>query len=113
MRITAGLWFLLALTTLCMASEHAAAPAPQDCSSAEHRQFDFWIGDWDAFENSQLSAHVKVTPILNGCALHEEYSGVDGNHGESFSNFDQKTGKWHQTWVTDHGKYTVSGGALE
>src|SRR4051812_33502437 len=23
-------------------------PAPPACSSAEHHQFDFWVGDWDA-----------------------------------------------------------------
>ena len=24
----------------------AQAPSPQPCSTAEHRQFDFWVGDW-------------------------------------------------------------------
>jgi len=108
---TAAFW--LTLTSLCIASQIASPSAPQSCSSNKYRQFDFWIGDWDAFENSQLSAHIKVTPILDGCVLHEEYSGIDGKHGESFSNFDQKTGKWHQTWVTDHGQYLVIGGVLE
>src|SRR4051794_40501808 len=54
-------------------------PSP-DCADQTYRQFDFWIGDWDAFDadGSKLSARVKVTPILGGCALHEEYLGVDG-----------------------------------
>ena len=94
-------------------AEHAGPPASADCISGEYRQFDFWLGDWDVFEGSQLAARVKVTSILNGCALHEEYTGADGLYGESFSNFDRRTGKWHQTWVTDRGQYLVIDGGME
>src|SRR4051812_42006185 len=96
-RVTALSCFLL-LTILALAGEpRATVPRPTnkaDCADQHYRQFDFWIGDWDAFEadGSKLSARVKVTPILGGCALHEEYLGVDGLKGESFSSFSPTTG---------------------
>jgi Domain of unknown function (DUF4440) len=30
----------------------AAAAQPPSCSAREYRQFDFWIGDWDVFEDA-------------------------------------------------------------
>ena len=38
------------LVLLVLLSQSPAPPAPVkpfDCSAAEHRQFDFWLGDWD------------------------------------------------------------------
>lgn len=85
------------------------------CAGSPYRQFDFWIGDWDAFDadGSKPSARVKVTPILDGCVLHEEYFGVDGLKGESFSSFSPKTGSWQQTWVTNRGQRLVIEGGWE
>ena len=35
----------LAFLVLCLTAA-AIQAAPPACSSAEHRQFDFWVGDW-------------------------------------------------------------------
>src|SRR5438309_2295528 len=55
------------------------------CTTEKHRQFDFWLGDWDAIDEHHASepAHVRVTRILDGCVLHEEYSDNGGLRGES------------------------------
>jgi hypothetical protein len=45
----------------------------------------------------------RITSILDGCVLHERWSGGGGSNGESFNIFDQTTGKWHQTWVDNGG----------
>jgi hypothetical protein len=86
------------------------SPAPAACSSAEHRQFDFWIGDWDVFDtkdSTKAVARVQVQSILDGCVLLETYSDGDGLEGRSFSTFDSTRNVWHQSWVTNHGQLLV------
>ena len=58
-----------------------ALPTPTgaaQCRSPEYRQFDFWVGDWDAYDASTTcrkpSARDPRGPASwTGCALREEY----------------------------------------
>ena len=54
---------------------HAACQAPQ------YKQFDFWVGDWDAYDvgNTVVVARLKVNHFLDGCVLRELYKGADGH----------------------------------
>jgi hypothetical protein len=82
-----------------------AKPATR-CGSARFRQFDFFVGDWDAYDvgsPSRIVARNKVTLILDGCVVQEDYRQNDGMHGESFSVYDTSRDMWHQTWVTNRG----------
>lgn len=85
------------------------------CSSPAYRQLDFWLGDWDVFDAGGTSsvARVRVTAILGGCVLHEEYSEDNGYRGESFSIYDSSRDVWHQTWVTNRGRLLVIEGKLQ
>jgi hypothetical protein len=102
--------FIAAFGAVLAVSRFAAA-AP--CTAPENRQFDFFAGDWDAFEGGKLVARNRVTPMLDGCAIREVYDGVDGNHGESFSTYDAGRRLWHQSWVTNHGQVLLLDGHLE
>jgi hypothetical protein len=85
------------------------------CSAPEYRQFDFWIGDWDAFDidhPGKLEARNRVTRILDGCVLLEDYEGTNGSHGESFSIYDASRKMWHQSWVTNRGRLLVIEGGM-
>ena len=88
---------------------------PSSCDAAEYKQFDFWIGDWDAFDiGSQTpSGRARVTRILEGCVLHEDYEGTDGHKGESFSIYDRSRRVWHQSWVTNRGELLVIEGTFQ
>lgn len=91
-------------------------PQSASCASAEYRQFDFWIGDWDAFDVDKPAvkvAHNRVDPILGGCVLLEDYQGTNGSKGQSFSIYDASTGVWHQTWMTNRGRLLVIEGKFE
>jgi len=84
------------------------------CAAPAFRQFDFWIGDWDAIEaDGSTSARVQVTSILDGCVLLENYEGVNGANGKSFTIFDPREKTWHQTWVTNRGRRLELDGTLE
>jgi hypothetical protein len=96
---------LLFVALLCPWAFSPAAqnPAPAPCAAAEYHQFDFWVGDWDSFEldSGKPDARLRVTHILDGCVIHEDYQSISGHKGESFSVYDATRKVWHQTWVTN------------
>ena len=88
----------------------------EPCALPEYRSFDFWVGDWDAFEVEKptvVVARNRVDRILDGCVLLEDYQATDGSHGESFTIYDAQRKLWHQTWVTNHGKLLTFEGGME
>lgn len=89
----------------------AATPA---CTAPEYHEFDFWVGDWDAFETAtgEKDAHVRVDRILSGCVLREQYDGANGHRGQSFSIYDSSRQIWHQSWVTNRGELLMIEGNL-
>ncbi|CAN5170593.1 hypothetical protein BH11PSE14_BH11PSE14_24070 [soil metagenome] len=34
---------------------------PPPCASAEHRQFDFWLGDWQVFDKTGVVQRERIT----------------------------------------------------
>src|SRR5271169_1674790 len=88
----------------------AESSKPAACAAAEYRQFDFFVGDWDAYDVENpgtIVARNQVTRILDNCVVLEDYRGTNGSHGESFSIYDASRDVWHQTWVTNRGKLLI------
>jgi hypothetical protein len=94
-----------ALVLLAIPSVRAQAPAAQPaCSSAEHRQFDFWIGDWEVKRaDGKPAGRNVITREHGGCVIHEQYTGVTGYTGASLNMYDPGRKRWHQTWVDNAG----------
>lgn len=94
----------------------AETPKAAPCEGPEYRQFDFWIGDWDTYDVDQpakIVARNRVSRLLNGCVLLEDYQGTNGGRGESFTIYDGSRKVWHQTWVTNKGKLLVIEGGMQ
>ena len=104
--------FLIALAVsffqaaLAQTQNNTASPAkpPKTCSMPEHRQFDFWIGDWDVQVSGQPAGTNTIQLILDGCVLQENWTGSKGGTGKSFNFYDSAKGKWQQTWVDNTGQ---------
>jgi ketosteroid isomerase-like protein len=88
---------------------------PTFCSGPEYRQFDFWVGDWDAFEAGRAAvvARSRVDRILDGCVLREDYESVNGLKGQSLSLYDASRRIWHQSWATNRGQLLTVEGRIE
>jgi hypothetical protein len=91
------------------AQEPAPNPAPRTlppppCRGEEHRQFDFWVGEWDVTRaDGRRAGTNRIESILDGCVLHESWRSADGRSvGQSF-NILARDGRWHQTWVDNSG----------
>ena len=69
--------------------------------SPEHRQFDFWVGDWDVkTPQGQLAGTNTVQRLEDGCLILENWTGSQGGTGKSINFYTAGTGKWRQTWVS-------------
>jgi hypothetical protein len=113
-RVAAGVLAGLLLLAAPEARAQETAPAPPPCSGPEHRQFDFWIGEWDVTRPDGAAAGTnRITSILGGCVLHESWKAANGPHaGQSF-NILGRDGRWHQTWVDNGGLLLELVGGLE
>lgn len=88
--------------------------AVNPCKAApEFRQFDFWIGEWEA-RNPQglVGGTSSIQLILGTCIIFENWTGTSGTNGKSFNIYDVNDKKWHQTWVDDKGTFTHYVGGL-
>lgn len=81
-------------------------------ASPSFREFDFWIGEWDA-KNAQgiTVGSSSIQLILGQCVIFENWS-TPVSSGKSFNIFDTTDKKWHQTWVSDKGVLTNYVGGL-
>jgi hypothetical protein len=116
---------LLALALQAQTPAPATPSKPFDCSAPEHRQFDFWVGEWDVVPNTQGAQGAQgaqsaqgaqgaqgaprqpasnvVVKAHNGCVVIENWDDRVGGTGQSFNVFDRVTRQWHQTWVDSNG----------
>ncbi|HEY0304521.1 MAG TPA: Ig-like domain-containing protein [Longimicrobiales bacterium] len=68
-------------------------PPTAPCTAPEHRQLDFWLGDWDVG-----TIHSTISEEPGGCAVYELYRAPQT--GRSISFYDPGTQKWYQTYIS-------------
>lgn len=79
------------------------------CSNPVYRQFDFWIGEWEAFgPGGKKAGDSKITLILDSCIIFEEWTSASLQRGlryagKSFNTYNATTKQWQQTWVDNAG----------
>jgi hypothetical protein len=74
------------------------------CTTAEHRQFDFWLGSWEVFTpDGKKAGDNRIEAIADGCALLERWRGRGGFAGTSLNSWDAASGLWRQHWVDNQG----------
>jgi tetratricopeptide (TPR) repeat protein len=71
--------------------------------SAEARQFDFWIGDWDVFVQGRKVGENLVEREVNGCILVENWKNTGGGTGKSINVYNAVRKKWKQFYVGSQG----------
>lgn len=114
------IWAGLALTTFASVTAAQLPPPvprapPQNCTAPEHRQLDFWVGEWDVYRTGteELAGRSIVERIYNDCAIRETWRPFDMNEGGSVSSYDRVAGVWRQTWVDSTAERIDYSGRLE
>ncbi|MES1225350.1 MAG: hypothetical protein ABUT20_58255, partial [Bacteroidota bacterium] len=80
-----------------------AYPCMADSNS---RKFDFWVGDWNAYQNgtTNLAGYSKIEIASGGCMILENWTSAIGSYsGKSMNYYIPETGKWEQIWVGSEG----------
>lgn len=96
---------VLAIFSTVLFSTAAAQQALSGCTAAEHRQFDFWIGDWTVTDSAGATLYGTnlITREEMGCLLHEKWRGSQGGSGQSLNFYDRQRRHWEQIWVASGG----------
>ncbi len=83
------------------------------CNNPVYRQFDFWIGEWEAFApNGNKAGDSKISLILDSCIILEEWISASVQQGlryagKSFNTWNASLKQWQQTWVDNTGNTTA------
>lgn len=103
---------LLTLAALPLAAQSPPAPpAPAPCTDAAHRQFDFWLGEWEVWARGNLDGRNTIARSADGCLLSEHWRSARGSEGRSMNVYDAAYGVWRQFWVGgDGGVLDLQGG---
>lgn len=114
MKYLLSLLLIVPMVAAAQESEAGSVAPAAPCSSQKHRQFDFWIGDWNVTSAGQQAGTNSIYPIHKGCALQENWQGAGegGLSGTSFNIYDQANDKWHQTWIDSSGTLLELDGGL-
>ena len=79
--------------------------------------FDFWVGTWQATwknaDGSTSKGNNKISKILSGKALQENFSDETGFEGTSISVFNPANNTWHQSWVDSQGSHFDMEGGID
>jgi hypothetical protein len=103
MRLVLAVWLGLGAT--------CAMAAP--CDSSSHREFDFWLGQWQVKTlDGKVAGSNRIEREYDGCVLHERYTTARGYSGESLNIYDASRKVWHQTWVDTTGLLLLLEGGL-
>lgn len=108
---------MLVLALALAAIQAPPAPSqqpPPACSAPEHRQFDFWVGEWSVTKTGQTKpvGSSLVEKIYAGCAIRENWMPLSGSTGGSLNNFYE--GKWRQIWIdSSNSRVEFTGGLVD
>ena len=75
-------------------------------STPENRQFDFWVGDWDAVATQDGTpagvSHIERT--IGDCVIWENWSSLNSTYsGKSYNTYNSNLKRWEQFWVDNVG----------
>lgn len=99
----------LLVTAICFSM---LAESQLPCSRPAFRQFDFWVGEWEAFGPKGAKAgDSKISVILDSCVILEEWTSASSQQGlvytgKSFNSYNAATKQWQQTWTDNTGNTT-------
>lgn len=72
----------------------------------ENRQFDFWIGEWNASstQGATPAGTSKIELILDDCVVQENWSSLNSPYtGKSYNIYNAALKRWEQYWVDSVG----------
>jgi len=104
------------LVILAFAFQAAAPPPPPACESAEHKQFDFWVGEWDVYrtDTNQHVAKSRIEKLYRGCAVRENWMPLNGfGAGGSLNAYLPSEKRWRQVYTGSANGWAEYAGGMD
>ena len=104
------IWLLFSSVALAQTQvEYSCLETP------EHRQFDFWAGEWvtRSEDGSKLYGNNTITITDRGCVLKENWRSTMGSTGSSINFYDPKDQQWTQVWMDSGGSVIRIAGNMQ
>ena len=82
-----------------------AQQKPCACCSEEHRQFDFWVGDWETVDSTgKVIGYNNIVIMQDSCIIQENWNSASSPYtGTSYNFYNTTTKKWEQLWIDNGG----------
>lgn len=110
------MWRTISLFMLMYAASASAQQAPAySCNThSGHRQFDFWLGQWEVTDQAGETVYGRndISRREADCLLVEHWQSSRGSTGTSLNYYNPVTRAWHQDWV-DASSIINTSGALQ
>ena len=105
---------------LSLTATSLAATSSAPCANTEHKEFDFWLGNWKiGAPGSSATAHSVVTASLDQCLIVENWDGGRGHSGQNLFGYSADDNTWYGMFADNEGRVhvftsgKVSAGAAE
>ena len=102
--------WMIAVAALAVAQAPQTPPAPppappKACTSAAHRAFDFWVGEWSVTPTGKTKqvANSRIEKLYGDCVIRENWMPFGNPGGGSLNSYDVSEGQWHQVWMDNSG----------
>ncbi len=80
---------------------------------AGYAQLDFWVGDWDVFnEQGTKVGDNKIQKLEGGFLIQENWSSALGRTGKSTNYYDPAANEWRQVWISSRGELSQFSGSF-
>jgi hypothetical protein len=101
-----GSGFLVASIAMVMPVPVHADDA-KACAGGEHRQFDFWLGNWAVSNNGASVGKSKVDLALDQCLIVENWEGARNHSGENIVGYSPEDRRWYGMFADNEGRIHV------
>ena len=87
------------------AAAHADDAKP--CASGEHRQFDYWLGNWSVSYGGPPAGTSKVELALDRCMIVESWDGARSHSGRTIFAYSSDDHSWYGMFTDNEGRVHI------
>jgi hypothetical protein len=82
------------------------------CCSEQHNAFNFWLGEWEVYDNDgKIVGKNHILKEQGGCIISENWTSSNGQFSGSSTNFfNAQTQQWDQLWIDNAGSHLYLSG---
>ena len=99
-------WHKIQLFVIVLLFSFFNAGAQSDCACCtdDHKQFDFWVGEWNVYDTAgNKVGENAIVKLEKGCIINEHWKSARGGSGRSYNYFDPSDSTWNQLWIDSQG----------